>query len=164
MSSLIDLKGLDKAAVLAALYNAAKPQGMGFLHYDPKPMDVEEAKEILSRGCFDFDYLKGRVMKVDLSGETLDPRLYDRDNGEGAAQQAIDSLRTTQDPDNILIRAHHVDETRKSASKTSSLLSEETTISEEDGTAIITLGLSGVADVLKPKIDEAEQSLESPLE
>lgn len=36
-----------------------------------------------------FDYLQGRVMKVDLAGDELDPRLYDRDNGEGAARRAI---------------------------------------------------------------------------
>ena len=103
----IDLKGLDKAAVLAALYNASKPQGLGFLHYDPAPMTVEEAQAILDEkqvrlkeinsmgGNWDeiyFDYLKGRVMKVDLLGDDLRFQLYDRDNGEGAAQRAIDGI------------------------------------------------------------------------
>ena len=32
--SVIDLIGLDKAAVLAALYNASRPLGMGFVQYD----------------------------------------------------------------------------------------------------------------------------------
>ena len=36
-----------------------------------------------------FDYLYGRVMKVDLSKDTFDPFLYDRDNGQGAAERAI---------------------------------------------------------------------------
>lgn len=31
-------------------------------------------------------------MKVDLAGGAFDPRLYDRDNGSGAAQRAIDAL------------------------------------------------------------------------
>ena len=103
----IDLKGLDKAAVLAALYNAAKPQGLGFLHFDPAPMTVPEASILLADrqaklkefnstgGNLDeiyFDYLKGRVMKVDLSGDELIFWLYDRDNGEGAAQRAIDGI------------------------------------------------------------------------
>lgn len=34
-----------------------------------------------------------RVLKVDLSGEEFDERLYDRDCGEGAAQRAVDSIR-----------------------------------------------------------------------
>lgn len=101
---MIDLTGLDKAAVLAALYNGSRPLGMGRLHFDPADMTIEEARALLadpeptsdigfSRKRMDFDYLKGRVMKVDLSGDTLDPWGYDRDNGEGAAAQIIASLR-----------------------------------------------------------------------
>lgn len=89
---MIQLTGLNKADVLAALYNASKPLGMGSLHYDPKPMDRAEAEGLLNQGSY-FDYLKGRVMKVDLSGDTLDPWLYDRDNGEGAAQRAISRIK-----------------------------------------------------------------------
>ena len=40
-----------------------------------------------------FDYVKGRVMKVDLSGDEFSPRLYDRDNGQGAAEGVINALR-----------------------------------------------------------------------
>lgn len=39
----MDISGLSKASVLAALYNAARPQGMGFLQYDPKPMSEADA-------------------------------------------------------------------------------------------------------------------------
>lgn len=85
----MDISKLDKAAVLAALYNHALPQRTRFLHFDPKPMTVEEAQKILETGQTYFDYVKGRVMKVDLSREFLDTRLYDRDNGPGAAENAI---------------------------------------------------------------------------
>lgn len=90
--SSISLEGLDKAEVLAALYNASKPQGMGFLHYDPEPMGTEEARSLLEDRTY-FGYLKGRVMKIDLGGDTLDTRGYDRDNGEGSAAQAIETPR-----------------------------------------------------------------------
>lgn len=100
----ISLKGLGKAAVLAALYNASKPLGLGILHFDPAPMTVAEAQVVLNgRMEYDehlegnqdrlyFDYLKGRVMKTDLSGDELSPWGYDRDNGEGAAQRAINGI------------------------------------------------------------------------
>ena len=88
----IDLSGLDKADVLAALYNASRAQGMGFLHYEPKLMTPDQARELLLSDTY-FDYLKGRVMKIDLSKDTLHPGLYDRDNGKGAAARAIDPLR-----------------------------------------------------------------------
>ena len=89
----IDISNLDKAAVLAALYNRSRPQGMGFLHFDPTPMTLEQARAILANGDTSFDYLKGRVMKVDLSVNSLDPWLYDRDNGAGSAERALSVLR-----------------------------------------------------------------------
>jgi hypothetical protein len=91
---MIDISNLDKALVLAALYNASKPQGLGLLHFDPKPMTREEAQQILDeRNEYKyFDYLKGRVMKVDISGDNFDPYLYDRDNGQGTAQKVVDNL------------------------------------------------------------------------
>ena len=85
---MINIEGIDKAVVLAALYNNSKPLGMGMLHFKPEDMTVEEARELLEKQTY-FDYLKGRVMKIDLSGILLDPYLYDRDNGTGAAENAI---------------------------------------------------------------------------
>lgn len=90
---MVDIKGLNKAEVLAALYNNSKPQGLGFLNFDAKNMTVAEAEEILKKTT-DFDYLKGRVMKVNLSSDdSFEEWLYDRDNGNGAAEKAISSLR-----------------------------------------------------------------------
>lgn len=87
----IDLRGRDKADVLVRLYNASRPQGMGMLSHDIKhhSMSHTEAKKMLDSGSTYFGYIHGRVLKVDLSGDTLDPRLYDRDNGPGAAAAAI---------------------------------------------------------------------------
>jgi hypothetical protein len=91
----IDIKGLDKAAVLAALYNNSMPQGLGFLHFKPEPMKLEEARVILAASAprFYFDYLIGRVIKVNLSDDKFDPWLYDRDNGQGAAARAVELVR-----------------------------------------------------------------------
>lgn len=88
----VSIAGLDKAEVLAALYNASHPQGMGFLHYDPAPMTRDEAAKLLERGQY-FDYLKGRVMKVDLSGDEVSPRGYDRDSYDGALAEIVARVR-----------------------------------------------------------------------
>ena len=88
---IIDISKKDKAEVLAALYNSSKPLGLGFLHYEPNPMSVEEARFFLSKNTY-FDYLKGRVMKVDLSGNELNTWGYDRDNGVGAAEKALSEV------------------------------------------------------------------------
>jgi hypothetical protein len=88
----IKIEGLDKAAVLAALYNASRQQGMGFMHArGASGMTIEEARKELE-GTTYFDYLHGRVMKIDLSGDDMDEWLYDRDNGQGAAYAALKPL------------------------------------------------------------------------
>lgn len=92
MSEMIDITGLDKAVLLAALYNRSKPQGLGILHARPGDMTPAEATTHLSTGPY-FDYLGGRVLKVDLGGDTLNPWLYDRDNGSGAAARVVEQLR-----------------------------------------------------------------------
>lgn len=87
----MNIAGLDKAVILVALYNASHAQGVGL--YAPgagMPITIEEARAALKTQTY-FDYVRGRVMKVDLSGDELDLRLYDRDNGEGAGARAIRS-------------------------------------------------------------------------
>jgi hypothetical protein len=88
----ISIKGMNKARVLAALYNASTPLGMGFLRAKAEPMTEAQAAELLKTGSY-FDYLHGRAMKVDLSGDELDERLYDRDLGQGAAADAIAQVK-----------------------------------------------------------------------
>ena len=94
---MIDIRGLSKAAVLAALYNRAKVQGPEFPAEMTMPMEETTAQlilDVLPTGSLYVDYLYGRVIKVDLSSDTeFDERLYDRDNGHGAAAQAINRLR-----------------------------------------------------------------------
>lgn len=79
------------AAILAALYNNSKPQGMGFLQFQSGDLSEEKAAELLKQGDY-FDYLQGRVMKVRIAGDEFDPRLYDRDNGQGSALRAVEHL------------------------------------------------------------------------
>lgn len=94
----INIEGLDRAVILAALYNGSFQQGMGVLHERGRTgMTVEQAREELeARGPNAyFDYLHGRVMKIELSeGQTeLSPWGYDRDNGQGAAARIIAQIR-----------------------------------------------------------------------
>lgn len=95
---MVSIKGLDKAEVLLALYNASHVQGMGFLAAVDK-YDIEDARKDIEdmnttfNGRLYFDYLHGRVIKTDISGDEFDPYLFDRDNGEGAAEKAIETLR-----------------------------------------------------------------------
>lgn len=101
--AMVNIAGLDKSEVLVALWQASRMQGMSFLGFlESGELTLEQAQQEIERRKhtgFDgkdsiyFDYLNGKVMKVDLGQNEFDPRLYDRDNGEGAAQRAIDNLR-----------------------------------------------------------------------
>jgi len=91
---MINISGISKAKILASLYNNSIPLGLGILHYTPQDMTEDEAQKLLDETPNKyFDYVQGRVMKVDLSKDELDPWLYDRDNGQGAAEKIINILR-----------------------------------------------------------------------
>jgi hypothetical protein len=102
---MIGIKGLNKGAVLAALYNNTKiapahhraiDEG---LERDAGPMTAEEAGSLEQRS---FDYLNGRVLKVDLTGDEFEEGFYDRVNGQGKAARVIDNLRRTGSVEKII--------------------------------------------------------------
>ena len=89
---MISIKGKSKAKVLKALYDHSHIQGLGFLQAVPdETVTVEHCEELLKKETY-FDYMYGKVLKVDLSKDEFDERLYDRDCGKGAAQRAVDSV------------------------------------------------------------------------
>lgn len=104
----MNIRGIDKAEILAALFNASHGQGLGLLNPAcAGAMTKEQAQAELDRitqyhtehgypldglYVYKFDYLNGRVLKVDIGTDGLDPRLYDRDNGPGAARRALAHL------------------------------------------------------------------------
>lgn len=90
---MVDIKGMSKAKVLKALYENSHLQGLGFFQAVPDgTVTVEHCEELLKKNTR-FDYLYGKVLKVDLSGDVFNEYLYDRDCGEGAAQRAVDSIK-----------------------------------------------------------------------
>lgn len=87
---VIDISNKNKADVLAALYNHAKPIGMGTVQYDPRPIDRELAEKIIEKMGYSFGYLKGRPIKTCLEDNIISVWAYNRDNDEeGLAQRAI---------------------------------------------------------------------------
>lgn len=86
----VRLNNVTREAALAALFNRAKPQGLGMPQYDKAHvMTEEEARFVLMNGNY-VDYLEGRVIKVDFKNpEEIDTTLYDRDNGKDAGEAAV---------------------------------------------------------------------------
>lgn len=105
---MINIQGLPKAKVLAALHNATSALGMGRLHDLGRDMTEAEAQAFIDRGTDDmgfdrdrthdgntlkFDYVRGRPIKANLAGDEFDERGFDRDAGQGRAERAIATLR-----------------------------------------------------------------------
>lgn len=91
----IDITGRDKAEVLQRLYNGGfmemvlPPTSVALQLLRPV-MTLEQAREIVAENpSLRFDYIEGRSLKVDLSQDSFDPWLYDRDHGPGLAARAL---------------------------------------------------------------------------
>lgn len=98
---MVCIRGLSKAKVLAALYNASAPLGgAGFVMAmdGPVVMDLSTAQEYIDKrhGDLMFDRVYGRPIKADLSEDKFDPAAYDAINGGvGVARRIIEKLRKT---------------------------------------------------------------------
>lgn len=59
-------------AVIRAAYELSSPQGLGFLHYTPEPMDDATLADIKSRPGYScrasMDYVNGRSVKLGIHG------------------------------------------------------------------------------------------------
>ena len=143
MTHMVDIKGLDKAAVMAALFNASAPQGYGFLQADIGRDDVR---------AFELDYVLGRPLKVRLAGDEFDPSRYDEVNGgPGSAQKVIDRLRATGQVDTAESAEAHKTLTKAKAFEAMKMYNTVTAI---DG-IVVTLGADD-ADAILQQVVEAE--------
>lgn len=137
---MISIEGLEKADVLAVLYNAACPCGMGFLQTEHSPaiMRREDATAVIEGRGDDsqqligtlgirvtrlghhnlrFGYVFGRPLKVDLSRDAFDERTYDHYHGAGHAAAAIAELRASGNTVTDTIFAMHSNRLRHEAAE-----------------------------------------------
>lgn len=91
----ISIKGIDKARLLAELYNNSGSLGNGWIHAKAGDMTIEQARDILADMASPvFEYLNGRPLKVDLSGDWLETIYYDHWNKDpGAGERIVKGLR-----------------------------------------------------------------------
>jgi hypothetical protein len=95
-SNDIDCQGLAKEAVLAHLYNNAKPLQMGYIDAFAVAMTTAEASDHLQQTDY-FEYLNGRPMKLSFENfPMICAHGYDRDQGgDGTAARLIKQLKCT---------------------------------------------------------------------
>jgi hypothetical protein len=99
---MIDISGIDKAYLIKmffmhALQHRAKTTSK-FFSVMTLPEDKRDAyldnkmKEVqtkLNDGVTYFDYLDSISLHLDVSGDKLDPKMFDRDYGDGAAKEVV---------------------------------------------------------------------------
>ena len=96
---MLDIRGLDKAKLLAELYNHASEYG---IPRDKGRITIDEARKFLEKTTkfnhyFD-DKITGRLdskyINVDLSSDdSFDETFYDMYNGKGSAQRIVNHMR-----------------------------------------------------------------------
>ena len=91
---MLNIKGLNKAELLVELYNNALLFGLD-IEMNLVKLTYDDAFKLLEENSR-FDQLYGKILKIDLSGDEFDERLYDRDNGAGKAQSVVVKLREKQ--------------------------------------------------------------------
>jgi len=87
-----DISDIDKYELVRALFEDARPQGMGYLQQSNDRLSDFDILQIEAKGWY-VDYVHGRSMKIDISGPTFDTWLYNRDNGSNRAEEIVKKLR-----------------------------------------------------------------------
>lgn len=147
---MTSIAGLNKADVLAALYNASRPQGMGFLSYDSTQMTRSQAEALLPTLPQYFDYLHGRVMKLWIpDADDIDLRAYNRDNGKDAGERVINALYAGSA--DATVKEMHVAGKLAAGAIVKANLHQESSFDGET----FRMGLADVADTLGPAVDKA---------
>lgn len=93
---VIDISDKDRNEVLAALYNASTPAGMGFAQYNPMPWTKEIASMYFEQfgqpndeGVIAFKWVMGRPLNCKFIDNLVYVAGYNNDNEWGLAQKAI---------------------------------------------------------------------------
>jgi len=91
--SSIDISGLDKVELLRRLYERSQPAAFFRMSgMSPPSFGTDEPAPHVAVTKY-IDYYSGRVIKTDLSKDTIDPYLFDRDNGKGAFAEVVSKMR-----------------------------------------------------------------------
>lgn len=93
----VDIAGMPKGIVLAALFNSSPALTFSRRRIDGlwagDPIGPGQGEELYREMGPRFEFLGGRLLQVDLSGDSFDPVRYDGCLGRGAAEAAIRPLR-----------------------------------------------------------------------
>jgi len=89
----LTFQNLTKVALLQALWNETSfASWFASTGWSTPPFDLNKAKEVIQAGGY-IDYFCGKPIKTDISKDTVDPWLYDRDANKGAFARVCAKLK-----------------------------------------------------------------------
>lgn len=89
MTGTMNIQGMDKGMILAALYNAIEG-AYAKLHIASPPLSTGEAAGLIDENPEGwFDKINYRTLKLRFRGNCLETNLYDLRYGKGAATKAL---------------------------------------------------------------------------
>lgn len=100
---MIEITGVDLAHFVRAAYSPSRPQGLGFMHYQPGDLGDDVVKQILDNGrgniAVSMDYVNGRACKMTVfrDGERLFINNSWYDHSDGALADLLTSVGLNAD-------------------------------------------------------------------
>ena len=84
----------ERAILLQMMWKNMKPAAFFTMNgiAPPEFTPSEDSMNAIKAGY--IDYYQGRYIKTDLSGDTISPRLYERDSTPGSVQKFVDQIRS----------------------------------------------------------------------
>ena len=91
MSSSINIRELDRIELLKRMWTKTGSASFFMHNRLPSPAFPESGAEEAVSGY--IDYFGGKPIKTDLSKDSIDPWLYNRDAGQGALEEIVEVMR-----------------------------------------------------------------------
>ena len=94
MATIVDISMFNTDALkLTLFYSLIKKStsNSNFITMDADLTQHDHALRCIKKGY--IDYFSGRVFKADISGDIFETGLYNRDNGNGAAERIVKDIR-----------------------------------------------------------------------
>jgi hypothetical protein len=94
MANQVDISMFDSDILKLTLFQMLINNSTSKTNFITSDVDITEYDHILK--CIKKGYIdrfNGRVFKSDISGKTFDTGLYNRDNGNGAAERIVKFIR-----------------------------------------------------------------------
>lgn len=99
MTALIDVSDINPGRLLAELFNNAQQDSQAETEYKVAETMGKARTQLMldktnfsDRGAF-FETIRGRTLRINITGHKINPFRYDQLHGQGSVQAIVDAIR-----------------------------------------------------------------------